>query len=440
MTSRLGRGALAALLAIACSGGGETTGDAPGPAPSARTYGLATTWLWFQDLAPTASGGFVAAANDGADAYVFEVDAAGAIVWAKRYDLGYADAPTSVRPVPGGFVVGGRTSSSGQAWVMKLDANGGIVWHRRYGYLASSVTTGPPREVRVRPTPDGGYVVAAVDQRMSNATYRPLLWLAKLDAAGIETWQYAYGDLWAIDGTLNALELASDGGYVLAGVDQGEALVAKVGADGALLWARWYGDAFGGANAVHEVPGVGYVVAGYRGNATTQITDPVLLALDANGALVWQRVYGGAESASAADVAPDADGGFLVTGWARVASSPFLLAMKVDAAGGIVWQRTYGDGNDTGGWIDRMSDGRWRVAGTGGAGTNNGVWVLELPADGAIAFADAALQTGTAGLARVADTLPSQARTISGFATAHASTTGAPNVSPATITFVEDAP
>ena len=113
----------------------------------------------------------------------------------------------------------------------------------------SSVASGPKREVIVRPTPDGGFALGAVDQRMSSATYRPLLWLAKLDASGVETWQYAYGDLWMIDGTLNALELASDGGYVLAGVDQGEALVVKVASDGTLLWARWYGDAFGGANA-----------------------------------------------------------------------------------------------------------------------------------------------------------------------------------------------
>ena len=435
------RTVLAGLLAIACSGGGGPKNDAPGPGPSARTYGVATTWLWFGDLAPTAGGGFVAVGNDGADAYAFEVDAAGAIVWARRYDVGLADAPTSVRAVAGGFVVAGRSGSgSGRAFVTRLDATGGIVWHRNYWYLASSVASGPKREVLVRPTPDGGFVLGAVDQRMSSATYRPLLWLAKLDASGVETWQYAYGDLWMIDGTLNALELASDGGYVLAGVDQGEALVVKVASDGTLLWARWYGDAFGGANAVHEVPGVGYVVAGCRGNATTQITDPVLLALDANGGLVWQRVYGGAESASAADVAPDADGGFLVTGWARVASNPWLLAMKVDASGAIAWQRTYGNGNDSGSYVARMADGRWRVAGTGGAGTNNGIWVLELPSDGAITFTGSALQTGTAGLARLPDTLPAQARSISQIATTSTSASGAPLASPATLTLVEDAP
>ncbi len=432
---------LATLLAIACSGGGGKNDDAPAPGPSARTYGVATTWLWFGDLAPTAGGGFVAVGNDGADAFAFEVDAAGAIVWARRYDVGLADAPTSVRVVPGGFVVGGRSGSgSGRAFVTRLDATGAIVWHRNYWYLASSVTSGPPREVVVRPTSDGGFVLGAVDQRMTSAVYRPLLWLAKLDASGVESWQYAYGDLWSLDGTLNALELASDGGYVLAGVDQGELLVAKIAPDGALQWTRWYGDAFGGANAVHEVPGVGYVVAGYRGNATTQITDPVLLALDANGALVWQRVYGGAESAALADFAPDVDGGFIVTGWARVGSAPWLLAMKVDASGAIAWQRTYGNGNDTGSYVAGTADGRWRIAGTGGAGANNGVWVLELPPDGAITFPGTALQTGSANLVRIADTLPAQARSISRITTTHTSSSGAPNASAATLTSVQDAP
>ena len=73
MSLRPSRTLLAALLAIACSGGGGTKDGAPGPGPSARTYGVATTWLWFGDLAPTAGGGFVAVGNDGADAFAFEV-------------------------------------------------------------------------------------------------------------------------------------------------------------------------------------------------------------------------------------------------------------------------------------------------------------------------------------------------------------------------------
>src|SRR3989304_2454080 len=62
--------------------------------------------------------------------------------WAKTYggagsDIAYSGTPTS----DGGYVVAGRTSSFGagssDAWVFKLDATGAIIWQKTYGGPAS---------------------------------------------------------------------------------------------------------------------------------------------------------------------------------------------------------------------------------------------------------------------------------------------------------------
>src|SRR5512138_681705 len=261
MTVRPGSTVLAALLAIACScETKEQDPVVPGVATS-RTYLPPSGSAYFGDLALTAGGGFVVAADSGSsDAYVLEADAAGAIAWQRRYDAAPTDIPTSVRPVTGGFLVAGESGSGpNQVFLMKLDATGAILWEKSYGDVARNATGFRRRAVLVRPTPDGGCALATTDERQAGASYQPRAWVAKLDASGGITWQYSYGDLSALDGDLRALEPTSDGGWVLAGVHRGGFLVAKLAGNGALLWASRYADAgMGGANAVHEVPGVGY--------------------------------------------------------------------------------------------------------------------------------------------------------------------------------------
>ncbi len=440
MTRRPGRRVLAALLAIACSGGGKSQ-DPPVPAAAARTYELAGTYLFFADLAPTADGGFVASAYTSAwDAVVLRVAPSGAILWQQRFESGANDIAHSVRPVPGGYVVGGESwSGSSRSWAMKLDEAGAIVWKRDYAPMARTSLSGH-RRVLVRPTPDGGYVLATADEHYASANYYPRAWVAKLDAAGAVTWQNAYGDLWLVDGAVQALEVASDGGYVLAGCDAGDLFVAKLASDGALLWKRNYGDVGGLPFAIHEFPGVGYVVAGRRSDDVSGLWQAVLLAVNTAGDLVWQRIYGNAGNAAAVDVAAGPDGGLLVVGRVDIASGTYLLGMKVDAAGDIVWQRAYGEPNDIGWYAGRLPDGRWRIAGFGGSGAANGVWVLELPADGAIAFPGGRLTTATSDLARISDALPETSRPISATATTYTSGSAAFTTSAAGLTVVQDAP
>src|SRR3972149_5057036 len=83
--------------------------------------------------------------------------------WAKTYggagsDIAYSVTPTS----DGGYVVAGRTSSFGagssDAWVFKLDATGAIIWQKTYGGPAYD------RAWSVQATPGGGFVVAGGDR------------------------------------------------------------------------------------------------------------------------------------------------------------------------------------------------------------------------------------------------------------------------------------
>ncbi len=162
---------------------------------------------------------------------------------------------------------------------------------------------------------------------------------------------------------------------------------ATVGPDA--TFARTYsGPDFLAASARQTKDG-GFIVAGLAANACVTAPCPqctalpclsiILLRLDGNGAVVWQKVYA-AGSAGCTVVAalcipgPEAlqtpDGGFVVEGTVAnvcgvgIATSAALV-FKVDTTGSLVWQKALcGDGIATASSIDLTSDGGIVLAGS----------------------------------------------------------------------------
>ncbi|HEX4416504.1 MAG TPA: hypothetical protein VH165_01335 [Kofleriaceae bacterium] len=131
------------------------------------------------------------------------------------------------------------------------------------------------------------------------------VWLARLDAAGEIAWEHTLGDDRASWRARAATALAD--GFAVAGetatLDGVRAPhVWRLGPDGAVRWDHGYagpdgGNGGNGGNAGEQVTGLaatgdgGLVVVGSiaRGPGKTNVW---VVRLDADGVVVWQRVFG----------------------------------------------------------------------------------------------------------------------------------------------------
>ena len=97
------------------------------------------------------------------------------------------------------------------------------------------------------------------------------------------------------------------------------------------------------ANAVVELAD-GFLIAGQTTDPATNHFDAVLLRADKNGAVLWQKTYGGAENDVFNEVSPANDGGFIAWGSTRTDNQGNTDAwlVKTDDMGNLLWQRTIG--------------------------------------------------------------------------------------------------
>jgi hypothetical protein len=181
------------------------------------------------------------------------LDAAGNIVWQRRYNI--AASLTDAAPADSiaqtdddgdgarddGFIVAAVTNDTPGHLItlLKLDANGELVWSRQVASSVSELQT-LASNVQVRQGRDGGFVVGTTElgDRAGNVPFgQSNVLLIKLDAAGSFVWSRRYGGLLAE--RLFGLEVVPDGGLLVAASsdslgDRSEAWVLRLGADGLL--------------------------------------------------------------------------------------------------------------------------------------------------------------------------------------------------------------
>ncbi|WP_162915500.1 M43 family zinc metalloprotease [Paraflavitalea soli] len=208
----------------------------------------------------------------------------------KSYGGAGIDVAHDVRPTAdGGYIIAGSTSASGsEAFLLKLDNQGNVTWINTYG--------GPGADLfkKVIVTSDGGYL--AVGQTRSYGYTTGAVMVVKTDAAGMEEWHQYYGEK-SVNGEIgNGVTATADGGYAIAGSQNAgigttaNMLVFKIDATGSLQWSRVYGT----ANTDHATDIIedngDLIVAGYSASGTAY-QDGVLMKLNAAGTLQWTKMY-----------------------------------------------------------------------------------------------------------------------------------------------------
>lgn len=358
------------------------------------------------------------------DLWVFRLSPLGAIIWQRTYGGSGAEGGGEIQEVAdGGFVIHGFTGSSDgdvvdlhpgggsqDHWVVKIDASGALEWNRALGGSSMDVGT------ELIHTTNGGFLMnfsytSSNDGDVTGNHGTEDCWLVKLSAAGSIEWSLTIGGSQREFGS-DVRELAngdfmllgnttSDDGDIVLTQGGSDVLLAKISGSGSLLWTRTYGGT--GADDCRSMAPTGdggFVLAGSSNSVDGDVTsnlgerDVWALKVDANGAIIWQRSFGGTMDEWAFMEKGDL-GGYVLTGITYSNDGAImgghgdreLWLAKLDDAGDLAWQRCLGGSAEDWGYMQAQTAGSGFVAygytdsNDGDVSGNHGgrdIWVVKL--------------------------------------------------------------
>jgi hypothetical protein len=329
-------------------------------------------------------GGEGGVTADVVDAWVLRLDEAGDVRWQKSYGGPKGDTASAIRGTRDeGYIVAGSTDSFGagesDVWVLKLDASGGVSWQSTYGGSGSESASA------VQQTSDHGYIVAGVTTSFGRGSGD--FWVLKLAPDGEIDWQMAYGG--PRNDEASSIQHTFDGGYVVAGytmsleLPDSDAWVLKLAQDGAIEWQKAYGGRESDrAKSIRQTSDGAYIVCGTTSSSGGGRSDAWALRLSAEGEVSWSFAYGGEGDDSALCVELNGEGGYVLAGrWMpqNGYSSVWLLGLTAD--GQVDWQRAYANKDEAA--SIRITRGGYVLVGPTTSGSGH-VWVMRL--DGAGRF------------------------------------------------------
>jgi hypothetical protein len=176
---------------------------------------------------------------------------------------------------------------------------------------------------------DEGYAMAGFKISDTGSTFC----VVKTDEYGTMEWNQTYG---AGPSLGFALVTTSDGGYAVAGQENGDFLLVKTDEFGDVEWKKTYnGGGTDKATALIVTSDGGYALAGYNG-------DFLLVKTDDSGEEEWTQAHVGTGNNMAQSLVETSDGGYLLVGniESSIGDTDFW-AVKTYADGTMEWNQTY---------------------------------------------------------------------------------------------------
>lgn len=255
-----------------------------------------------------------------------------------------------------------------------------LQWQKSYGGTYVEAANA------IRPTSDGGYIVAAFTTSNDGdvtgfhggdgnaGTGNSDGWVFKLDGSGNFSWGTCLGGLW-IDNASDVRQ-TSDDGYVVfgngnCGVCPYLFYLYKLDGSGNILWMKTYGGIQEYGASVRQTADGGYFmfgtsysnsgdVTGHHGS--TSKSDYWVVRTDTAGNLLWEKSYGGSENETAAAMYPTTDGGYILTGHSQSNDGDVtghhgdtcsfygycndIWLVKIDSLGTMQWEKSLGGTDD----------------------------------------------------------------------------------------------
>ncbi len=264
--------------------------DAEGNTVWERTYG-GSEWDEGCSIQQTADGGYIVTGftwsfgAGGCSVWLLRTNADGDTTWTRTFGQGWCEGRSVQQTRDGGCVVAAICEdSSGDAFrLIKTDASGNATWTRNCG--DAPIYYGG---MSVQQSGDGGYVVCGtsrVGERGGNDAL-----LVRTDSLGQVLWTKSYGgehDDWA-----NSVIEAPDGGLIIVGNTASyttfrdhNVWLIKTYSNGDTVWTRTYGWAHNDMGySVQLASDGGYIIAGKTWSADSR-AQVLLIKTDAEGRL-----------------------------------------------------------------------------------------------------------------------------------------------------------
>jgi hypothetical protein len=299
--------------------------------------------------------------NGFTDFWVVKMDSVGNKLWDKTYGGRYTDMfRTGIETSDGGFLLGGYSESDisgdkSQAgnggkdfWIIKIDADGNKLWDATFGgtrdedlYSIVETATG---DFLIGGSSDSRNTGDKTEDTRDPNGLRTDFWIVKVSSTGSKIWDKTYGS--DSHDQLRAIVPAHNGGFLLVGTTYSNA---------------------GGEKSDY-----------LRGNYNLGAADYWAVRINANGAKLWDKSYGGSDLDDV-KTAIKTSRGYLLGGGSR---SPFSFEktdtcrgsfdswlVHIDTTGVIIWDKTLGgDGEDNTDAVVEQIDGSFIYATSSGSG------------------------------------------------------------------------
>lgn len=269
------------------------------------------------------------------------------------------------------------------AIVLLVPAMAQPTWQRSYGGLGSEQGHG------VCATTDGGAIVVGSTGSFGNGGGD--IYVMALDIDGTRLWSHSYGGASVDQGW--AVRSLGDGGAIVAGftnTGQGngyDGLLLRLDPQGEVIWQRTIGTS--SWDLLYDVEALpdGFIAVGQSFGVGDGSGDIWSVRTDAQGDTLWTRHYGTASQDEARGVRSTNDGGFLVAGTLAVDSDTSdAVVLKYDAEGTLAWSAPVaGNGLDVGSSVAEAQDGSILLGGWSNSFSDaQNVMISRLDASGSV--------------------------------------------------------
>jgi len=248
----------------------------------------------------------------------------------------------------GSLILIGRCENEGtgySTWLINTDSEGEENWNRTYEYGEYS------QGVDVYQTEDDGFIVlTSCFTESRGKDFR----LIKTDSSGELEWTETYGEQY--EESPNSLCKTSDGGYLMVGFTRSfspsrdwAGWIVKTDSDGNELWNQVYeaGDA-GIFNSVSPTTDGGYIVTGYcDGDAMVNLV--WVVKTNSLGEEEWAQTYSSRNESKGISIQQTNDGGYIIIGNTRTwadSDTKDIFVIKTDSLGVTEWTELYGEDGD----------------------------------------------------------------------------------------------
>jgi hypothetical protein len=224
------------------------------------------------------------------------------------------------------------TNGYNDTWMLRTNSTGDSLWSVMIGGINNEYAD------QVHELGDGTFIVTGDTKSQGMGGYD--VEVTHLDAAGMQMWDYTYGDQY--NNGCQGIFLNSSGKWLSYGETEiynfsfFDFYFEMIDASGTSMWR----DTFGGANAdaafsVVEMPDKGYMLCGYSNSYNTGPLNLVVVRTDSMAQVQWVRSYGGPGIDIGYEIIHAIDGGVIVAGASSdsVTFDSQLYLLHLDDAG-----------------------------------------------------------------------------------------------------------